>query len=245
MADQPGARLPRHVGIIMDGNGRWAQKRGLPRSMGHRQGAKTFGDIALHAAKSGVAYLSVYAFSTENWKRPADEVESIMSLLRSYLKDLERYKKHNIRVKVIGDVAALDPDLRESIRDLEEKSAACTGMHLNIALNYGGQDELVHAVRGIVQKVCRGGLPGPDAIDANTLSEHLYTAGQPEVDLMIRTSGERRISNFMLWQSAYAEFVFTDVLWPDFSAGDFDAALEEFALRTRTMGAIDNERGRG
>lgn len=227
--------FPRHVGIIMDGNGRWAKQRGLTRNMGHSQGAKTFGEIVRHANKIGLGYLTVYAFSTENWKRSEEEVQGIMSLLRSYLKDVNRYRKENIRVRVLGDSAPLSPDLRDMISKLEKDSSGNTGLGLNIAINYGGQDELVRAAR-LVAEAVRAGALALEEIDRETLAQRLYTAGQPDVDLIIRTSGEYRISNFMLWQSAYAEYVFSDVLWPDFGPDEFDAALREFATRSRRMG---------
>lgn len=227
--------FPRHVGIIMDGNGRWAKRRGLTRNMGHKQGAKVFGDIVRHASSIGLGYLTVYAFSTENWKRSSEEVQGIMSLLRSYLRDMDRYRKENIRVRILGDTGPLDADIREMIAVLEQNSRNNTGLHLNIAINYGGQDELVRAARLIAEQVRDRELRAED-VDKDMLAAHLYTAGQPDTDLIIRTSGEYRISNFLLWQSAYAEFVFSDVLWPDFGPAEFDAALEEFAARSRRMG---------
>ena len=238
MAELQPAATPMHVGIIMDGNGRWAKKRGLPRSLGHKQGATAFGNVVRHAAFLGIPYLTMFAFSTENWSRPAEEVDSIMDLMRSYLRDMDRYKKENIRVRVIGEFEMLSEDIRRDIRRLEENSAKNDGMHLNIALSYGGRDELVQAVRAIAGKVRSGELRDPAGIDAGVLADHLYTAGQPEVDLLIRTSGEQRISNFLLWQSAYAEFLFTDALWPDFGPANLDAALREYAGRVRRMGGI-------
>ncbi len=231
------AALPCHVGIIMDGNGRWAKKRGLTRNFGHRQGAKAFGNIVRHAGKMGIEYLSVYAFSTENWKRPASEIAGIMSLLRSYLTDVDQYSEDNVRVRILGDKTQLDPDIQERIASLEESSRSNTGLNLNIALNYGGQDELVYALQQIAKKVQQNSLL-PENIQKDTVAEHLYSAGIPDVDLVIRTSGEMRISNFMLWQCAYAEYVFTPVLWPDFTPADFDAAVQEFAARTRRMGGV-------
>ena len=219
----------------MDGNGRWAKKRGLPRNIGHKQGAKVFGDIVRYAYSIGIAHLTVYAFSTENWKRSEEEVSGIMNLLRGYLKDAKRYEKENIMVSVIGDTLILDPDLQEMIKDLESHSAKNTGTRLNIAINYGGQDEIVRAARRIAEKVAGGEL-AVDSIDKDLFAEHIYTAGQPDADLIIRTGGEQRISNFLIWQSAYAEYVFTDVLWPDFTSSDFDDALEQFSARTRRLG---------
>ncbi len=232
------ANIPRHVGIIMDGNGRWAKKRGLPRLAGHSQGAKVFGDIARHAAKTGVKYLTVYAFSTENWKRPADEVSGIMDILRNFLKDTNKYRRENMRIRVIGDVSALEQDIRQSIDLLEADSRQNTGLNLSIALNYGGRDEILHATKTIAQKFAHGEIKSLDSIDEAEFSRYLYTSDLPDTDLIIRSSGEIRISNFMLWQSAYAEYVFTDVLWPDFNAKHFNAALTEYAKRTRRLGGI-------
>lgn len=232
--------LPRHVGVIMDGNGRWAKSRGMPRGFGHKQGARAFQDVLRHAEKRGIPFITVYAFSTENWKRPAKEVDGLMSLMRSYLKDMERFHGENIRVRVIGDTGMLADDIRRDIRVLEQSSADRTGMCLNIALSYGGRAELARAASLLARRALDGALD-PAAIDEDMLGGVLYTAGQPDVDLIIRTGGERRLSNFLLWQSAYAEYVFTDVLWPDFTPRDFDAALEEFASRSRRMGGAENE----
>jgi len=233
----PQQTLPTHVGIIMDGNGRWAQKRALPRNLGHKQGAAVFQKIARHAEKLGVGYLTVYAFSTENWKRPQQEVEGLLGLLRSYLKDMQRYEEENARLRVIGDISMLAQDIRQNIRLMEEKSADRTGLNLNIALCYGGRSELTNAARRLAQEVREGRMAVED-IDEEALAGRLYTTGQPDVDLIIRTGGERRVSNFLLWQSAYAEFVFSDVLWPDFGPQDFDDAIAEFARRTRRMGGV-------
>ena len=237
MQQAPQQTLPTHVGIIMDGNGRWAQKRALPRNLGHKQGAAVFQKIARHAEKLGVGYLTVYAFSTENWKRPQQEVEGLLGLLRSYLKDMQRYEEENARLRVIGDISMLAQDIRQNIRLMEEKSADRTGLNLNIALCYGGRSELANAARRLAQEVREGRMAVED-IDEEALAGRLYTAGQPDVDLIIRTGGERRVSNFLLWQSAYAEFVFSDVLWPDFGPQDFDDAIAEFARRTRRMGGV-------
>lgn len=237
MQQAPQQTLPTHVGIIMDGNGRWAQKRALPRNLGHKQGAAVFQKIARHAEKLGVGYLTVYAFSTENWKRPQQEVEGLLGLLRSYLKDMQRYEEENARLRVIGDISMLAQDIRQNIRLMEEKSADRTGLNLNIALCYGGRSELTNAARRLAQEVREGRMAVED-IDEEALAGRLYTTGQPDVDLIIRTGGERRVSNFLLWQSAYAEFVFSDVLWPDFGPQDFDDAIAEFARRTRRMGGV-------
>ena len=229
--------MPRHVGIIMDGNGRWAKKRGLPRLGGHSKGAAVFGEIARHAAKTPVEYLTVYAFSTENWKRPKEEVTGIMDLLRHFLDDAEKYRGDNIRVRILGDKTALADDLREKIARLEAESAGNTALNLNIALNYGGRDEILRAVRAVAETYKYGGLD-IDKLDADLFSRYLYTAGMPDVDLIIRTSGERRTSNFLPWQSVYAEYVFVDVLWPDFKPKHFDEALRDFARRTRRLGGV-------
>ena len=225
--------LPRHIAIIMDGNGRWAKNRSLPRSAGHVAGAKTFKDIARYCNKIGLEYLTVYAFSTENWKRPEAEVEGIMNLLRDYLKDAENFKADNIRLKFIGDLSPLSEDIKELIKKDEEDSADATGLHLNIALNYGGRDEIKNAVKKIVEE----GIPA-DQIDEDTVSSHLYTAGMPDPDFIIRPSGEYRLSNYLIWQSAYAEYWFSDVLWPDFKPKHLEKALEEYNRRNRRFGGI-------
>ena len=229
--------LPGHVGIIMDGNGRWATARGLSRNRGHKRGAEVFGEIVRHAKKLGIPYLTVYAFSTENWNRPPQEVAGIMNLLRGYLRDADRYRKENVQTRIIGDKAQLDADLVEMIAKVEEGSRHNTGIHVNIALNYGGRDELVQAARKIAAMMLEGSIP-LQSVDHSLLERCLYTAGQPDVDLIIRTGGEQRISNFLLWQGAYAELIFTPTLWPDFTAADLDAALEEFCRRERRMGGI-------
>ncbi len=229
--------LPRHVGIIMDGNGRWAKKRHLPRYSGHSVGAKTFQKIAEHASSLGIEYLTAYAFSTENWKRPEQEVSVIMKLMREYLSDFEKYRSLNMQIRFLGDLSALDDDMREMMRDLEQESSTCTGLHLNIAVNYGGRDEIVHAVKVLAHEVKDGTLL-PEEIDEARIGNALYTAGMPDVDLIIRPSGEFRLSNFLIWQCSYAEYVFMDVLWPDFSAKDFDRALELYEGRNRRFGGI-------
>lgn len=225
--------LPQHIAIIMDGNGRWAKKRSLPRSAGHVAGAKTFKDIARYCNKIGIRYLTVYAFSTENWKRPKEEVDGIMNLLRDYLKDATNFKSENIKLNFIGDFSPLSEDIIRLIEKDEAESADATGLQVNIALNYGGRDELVHAVKKLMQS-------GKDAdeITEEDISEAIYTAGQPDPDLIIRPGGEYRLSNFLIWQAAYAEYWFTDVLWPDFSAKDLDRAIETFAGRNRRYGGV-------
>lgn len=228
-----------HVGIIMDGNGRWAKKRGLPRKAGHRAGAKAFRNIVKHCHQRKIPYLTVYAFSTENWKRPKDEVDALMDLLEEYLDEAFAHEEEDkdVRVKILGDVTPLRPGLREKIKRIEECSQDKNGLTVNIALNYGGRDELVHGVRHLAQKV-RQGLLKPEDITEETVAASLYTAGQPDPDLIIRPSGEMRLSNFLIWQSAYAEFVFMDVLWPDFGPKEFDQAVEEFSHRNRRFGAV-------
>ncbi len=233
-------KIPEHVAIIMDGNGRWAKKRGLPRNMGHRQGGKTVEMISEAAYKLGIKYLTLYAFSTENWSRPKDEISALMNLLRSYLKDcVKQAAKNKMRVKVIGDISALDEDLQESIRVLEKESAGNDGLQFQIALNYGGRDELLRMVKEISSEVKEGTLE-PENITPEYIETHLDTAGIPDPDLLIRTSGEQRISNFLLWQAAYAEFYFPDVLWPDFSEDDLIDAIAYYNTRERRYGGVTN-----
>lgn len=230
--------IPAHVGIIMDGNGRWAKKRGLPRKAGHYQGAKAFRKIVKYCSQLGIKYATFYAFSTENWNRPEDEVNSIMKLMDEYLDDAKNFYKENVRTILIGDKSRLDPKLQAKINKVEEDSKNFTGMTLLIAINYGGQDEIVHAVQKISEKVKTGEIL-PNEITKATISDNIYTAGIPDVDLVIRPSGEYRTSNFLLWQSAYAEYVFMDnVLWPDFSEKEMDKALEEYSKRNRRFGGV-------
>ena len=238
MKDELPQLLPAHLGIIMDGNGRWAKRRGLPRSAGHAAGAANFKKITRYCSKIGIRYLTVYAFSTENWTRPAEEVSALMTLFRKYLEEaLRDFRDDDIVVRFLGDTAAFPPELQTLIRETEEISAARTGMVLNIAMNYGGRAELVRAVRSIAERV-RAGELAPDTITEETVSSALYTAGQPDPDLIIRPSGEHRTSNFLLWQSAYAEYVIMDVLWPDFGPDDLNAALREYANRSRRFGGV-------
>lgn len=230
---------PCHVGIIMDGNGRWAKKRGLPRQAGHVTGAQVFRKITKYCEKRGVKFLTVYAFSTENWKRPQDEIDAIMNLLRDYLKEsLSDFKKENIRTRFIGDRSQLAEDIQALMAEAEESTAEKDGMVLNIALNYGGQQELVHAAKTLAARVGRGEIT-PEQIDEQLLETALYTENQPPVDLILRPSGEYRLSNFLIWQSAYAEFVFMDdILWPDFTSDDLEAAFTEYARRNRRFGGV-------
>lgn len=229
--------IPTHIGIIMDGNGRWAKKRGLPRKAGHKKGADTFRSTVIYCNKLGVKYLTVYAFSTENWKRPKDEIDGIMNLLRSYLDDAKNHKAENVKTKFIGDLTVLDEDIQENIALSEQESEEFTGLTLNIAINYGGQDEIVHAMREIATSLKAGDIDVSD-IDKNLIEKNLYTKNQPPIDLVIRPSGEQRLSNFLLWQTAYAEFVFLNVLWPDFNEKQLDYALEEYNKRNRRFGGV-------
>ena len=230
--------LPSHIGIIMDGNGRWAKKRGLPRKAGHRQGAKTFRTITRYCSDIGIKYLTVYAFSTENWKRPQEEVDALMSLFKSYLNEaLEDFKDDSIVVKFIGDKSGFNDELRELMIENEESSKDRDGMVLNIAMNYGSRDEIVRAVRNISEDVKNGKISSDD-ITENLFSNYLYTAGQPDPDLIIRPSGEYRISNFMLWQAAYTEFVIMNKLWPDFEKSDLDEAINIYSQRNRRFGGV-------
>ena len=230
--------MPAHVGIIMDGNGRWAKKRGLPRKAGHREGAKTFRKITRYCSELGIKYLTVYAFSTENWKRPEDEVGALMGLFKSYLEEaISDFKDDDIVVRFIGDKSGFSDELRALMNENEECSKDRSGMVLNIAMNYGSRDEIVRAVRNICSDVKNGSISASD-IDEKTLSDYMYTAGQPDPDLIIRPSGEYRISNFMLWQAAYTEFVIMNKLWPDFQKSDMDEALEIYSQRNRRYGGV-------
>ena len=236
----PEWKIPEHVAIIMDGNGRWAKKRGLPRNMGHRQGGKTVETICEEAYKLGIKYMTLYAFSTENWSRPDDEVDALMNLLRSYMKDcVKQAEKNKMRVKVIGDISRLDKDLQESIRNLERESAGNDGLRFQIALNYGGRDELLRAVKRLSKDIQEGVVTWEE-ITQDLMTSYLDTAGIPDPDLLIRTSGEQRISNFLLWQLAYTEFYFPDVLWPDFSKDDLIDAIAYFNTRERRYGGVTN-----
>lgn len=230
--------IPQHVAIIMDGNGRWAKKRLLPRNMGHKAGAKVVEQICEDAYNLGIKYLTVYAFSTENWKRSATEVTGIMNLLRNYLKDcIERASKNNMRVRIIGDRSALDEDIVERIDELEKKTACYDGLNFTIALNYGGRDELVRAVSKIAADAENGIISDRD-IDEELIGSYLDTKELPAPDLLIRTSGELRISNFLIWQLAYTEFYFTDVLWPDFDVEELKRAVRYYNGRERRYGGV-------
>ncbi len=231
------AVLPQHVGFIMDGNGRWAKKRGLPRSFGHREGAKNFKKIVRYCKDIGLKNISFYAFSTENWQRPADEINTIMELFRDYIVDVRNFLSENTRMIFLGDKSAFDEDLQEKMIKLEQDTAHYTEMNLMMAVNYGGRDEIAHAARLLAQKAKDGEI-NPEDITEQSVADNLYTAGFPDVDLLIRPSGELRLSNYLIWQCAYAEYYFTDVLWPDFSAKELDKALIEFQNRNRRFGGV-------
>ena len=236
---QAGPGVPRHIAIILDGNGRWAKKRGLPRTAGHMAGAETFRRIATYCRSIGVEYLTVYAFSTENWKRPEEEVGTIMKLLWRYLDEAIRtMEKDHIRMKVFGELARLSPQLREMVDRTDEISQHYQGFQANICLNYGGRDEIIHAARRYAQDYAAGKADGE--LSEEQLGGYLYSAGIPDPDLLIRPGGEMRISNFLLWQCAYAEFYFTDVLWPDFTPEELDKAIAEFNRRDRRYGGVKN-----
>ena len=229
--------MPKHIAIIMDGNRRWAKQRGLDPKLGHKEGAKTLEKIVRYANKIGLGYITVYAFSTENWKRTEDEVGALMLLLQNYLEDYsKRADTENIRVKVLGDISALSQNLQKSIIKCMERTKDNTGVTFNIALNYGGRDEILKAVKQIASNVKDGKLDIDD-ITEEVISDNLYTAGQPDPDLLIRTSGELRTSNFLPWQIVYSEFVFVEKNWPDFDEKDLDDAIEEYKKRNRKFGA--------
>lgn len=235
---QDNLNIPRHVAIILDGNGRWARKRGLPRNAGHVQGAKVVEDMCEITWNKGIEYFTVYAFSTENWSRPDDEVAALMKLLRNYMTNAKkRANKNNMCVRVLGDKTRLDKDLQESIADLEQSTANNTGLHFQIAINYGGRDEITRAVRSIASDVAEGKINSAD-IDEELVNSRLDTAGLPDPDLLIRTCGEQRISNFLLWEVAYTEFYYTDVAWPDFNEAELDKAIEAYNQRDRKYGGL-------
>jgi undecaprenyl diphosphate synthase len=229
--------LPRHIAIIMDGNGRWAQARGLPRIAGHRQGAEAVRRTVRAAAGLGIPYLTLFGFSSENWKRPLGEIDDLMGLLRHYLRgEIAELHKNGVRLRVIGDLARLAADIVTLIVNAEELTRDNSGVNLTIALSYGGRAEIVSAVRALAAKCIDGSL-APDDIDETVISRHLFTADIPDPDLLIRTSGEQRISNFLLWQCAYSELVFTKTLWPDFGPADLEQAIADFGCRERRYGA--------
>ena len=229
--------LPKHIAIILDGNRRWAKSKGKPASFGHKTGADTLEKIVRYANKIGIKYLTAYVFSTENWKRSQEEVSALMMILQNYLDDFgKRADLENIRINIIGNPNRLSEKMQKSINNCMERTKNNTGIVFNIALNYGGRDEILRAVRKIANEVKENNL-NPDEITENTIQENLYTKNQPDPDLVIRTSGEMRLSNFLLWQIAYSEFLFVQKNWPDFSEQDLDKAIEEYQKRTRKFGA--------
>ena len=234
-------KIPQHVAIILDGNGRWAKAKGLPRNMGHVEGAKNVEVICEEAYRMGIQYLTVYAFSTENWNRPKDEVDALMKLLRNYMKTcLKTAEKNRMCVRVLGEKSRLDQDIRVRIQELEDATKNNDGLHFQIAINYGGRDEIVRAVRQMGLDIRRGAL-NPQEISEQLLSDYLDTHGIPEPDLLIRTCNEQRISNFLLWQLAYSEFYFTPVAWPDFDKKELVKAVEAYNQRDRRYGKISEE----
>lgn len=231
--------VPRHIAIILDGNGRWAKNRGLPRTAGHAAGAETFRKIATYCKNIGVNYLTVYAFSTENWKRPDEEVKAIMKLLDKYLHEaIETMERDNIKMKVLGDISLLSEPLQKEIEQTNEISSRYEGFQANLCINYGGRDEIVRAAKQYAKDVAEGKMN--EDISEEEFSNYLYSQGIPDPDLLIRPGGEKRISNFLLWQCAYSEFYFTDVLWPDFSEEELDKAINEFLKRDRRYGGVKN-----
>ena len=229
--------VPNHVAIILDGNGRWAKKRMMPRNYGHAQGSKTVEQICEDAWNLGIKYLTVYAFSTENWKRPQDEVDAIMDLFWDYLCEADQYLERRVRMVFVGDRSRLQDRLQKRMEELEHDSRDFEKMNLILAINYGGRDEIKHATQEIAKQVQAGTL-SPDDITEQTIADHLYTAGLPDVDLLIRPSGELRLSNYLIWQCAYAEYYFTNILWPDFNRNELNRALADFAQRGRRFGGI-------
>ena len=234
-------KVPQHVAIILDGNGRWAKAKGMPRNYGHAQGSKNVERICEEAWRMGIKYLTVYAFSTENWNRPKDEVDALMKLLRNYMKTcLKTAAKNDMKVRVIGDIEPLDEDIKKRIGELEAATVDNGGLNFTIALNYGSRDEMTRAARRMAQD-CAAGKLDPDKIDESVFESYLDTHGIPDPDLMIRTSGEQRLSNYLLWQLAYSEFYFTDVPWPDFTKDELVKAVEEYNHRHRRFGGVEEE----
>ncbi|MCR5404466.1 MAG: isoprenyl transferase [Butyrivibrio sp.] len=235
--------IPQHVAIILDGNGRWAKAKGMPRNYGHMQGAKAVEDILVDARDIGIKYLTVYAFSTENWTRPETEVSALMTILRNYLKtSIKKSMKNNVRCRVIGDRSALSDDIQKAIKDLEEATGGNTGLTFTIAINYGSRDEITRAVRKVADKVKNGELDPSDITDT-MIAENLDTDYLPDPDLLIRTCNEQRISNFLLWQCAYTEFYFTPIAWPDFNKAELLKAVEAYSGRTRKFGGLKTDAG--
>ena len=232
-------KVPQHIAIILDGNGRWAKAKGMPRNYGHAQGSKNVERICEEAWRMGIKYLTVYAFSTENWSRPESEVTALMKLLRNYMKTcLKTAAKNDMKIRVIGDIEPLEDDIKSRIRELESATVNNGGLNFTIALNYGSRDEIVRASRRMA-KDCAEGRLDPDSIDETVFESYLDTHGIPDPDLMIRTSGEQRLSNYLLWQLAYSEFYFTDVPWPDFTKAELVKAVEEFNHRHRRFGGVE------
>lgn len=233
--------MPRHVAIILDGNGRWAKAKGMPRNYGHVQGSKNVERICEEAWRMGIKYLTVYAFSTENWNRPKDEVDALMKLLRNYMKTcLKTAAKNDMKIRVIGDITRLDEDIRSRIEELEESTKDNGGLNFQIAINYGSRDEITRAVRRIAAD-CRDGRLAAEEIDEQVIDRYLDTHDIPDPDLLIRTSGEQRLSNYLLWQLAYTEFYFTDVPWPDFTKEELLKAVEQYNARDRRYGGVKEE----
>ena len=231
--------VPQHIAIILDGNGRWAKAKGMPRNYGHAQGSKNVERICEEAWRMGIKYLTVYAFSTENWSRPESEVAALMKLLRNYMKTcLKTAEKNDMKIRVIGDIDPLDDDIKRRIRELEEATVDNGGLNFTIALNYGSRDEIVRASRKMAEDCAEGRLD-PESIDETVFESYLDTHGIPDPDLMIRTSGEQRLSNYLLWQLAYSEFYFTDVPWPDFTKEELEKAVEEYNHRHRRFGGVE------
>jgi len=231
-------KIPKHIAIMMDGNGRWAKKRFMPRTFGHRQGAKTLENICKDTYDLGVEYLTVYAFSTENWRRPKNEVEGLMTLLKEYLNKIVKMSiSNNMQVKIIGNVKNLDNEFQSLINNLEKATANCTGLKLQLALNYGGKDEIIRATKEIALE-CLNNKIDVSIINEDLFASHMDTTDIPEPDLFIRTGGEKRLSNFLLWEMAYTELYFTDVLWPDFKKDDLEKAIYDFSKRDRRYGNV-------
>jgi len=236
---EEGVKIPQHIAIILDGNGRWAKSKGMPRNFGHTQGAINVENICEKAYNMGVKYLTVYAFSTENWSRPSDEVKALMTLLRQYMKKCKKLSSdNNMRVRVIGDRTRLDEDLRTAIDELEEFSKDMDGLNFTVALNYGSQDEMLRAMNKIIGDIGNGELPADTKVDKALFESYLDTADIPDPDLLIRTSGEQRLSNYLLWQLAYAEFYFAEVHWPDFDESELEKAILAYNKRDRRYGGV-------
>ena len=231
-------RLPRHIAVILDGNGRWAQRRGLPRTAGHKAGAETFRKIATYCRDIGLEYLTVYAFSTENWKRPKDEVDTIMALLKRYLLEaIDTMERDNVRLRFMGDMSVLSEELRLLVEQCNASADRLPGCQCNICINYGGRAEIVHAAKGFAED-CAAGIIKSNGLTEESFEKYLYSAGMPSPELLIRPGGEQRLSNFLLWQCAYAEFYFTDVLWPDFSKDELHRAIAAYQSRDRRFGGV-------